>query len=724
MRAPPPAPAQEKLLAAAPKEEPKRLLYGTSDMPKRTAIPSSTVTQYATNAKAAARRKRKHTELKRSGLLERRRLEGMAAAARNVAPKERVTLHKRPSWAEGIDREGKALQCDATRLGPAVGESQPWRAEHDCSLYRLVLEVHGADSASLQWFFPPANPGSQNAWIGLFKADHVVWGDERGDVGCGGHKMAWRCITADKQYGMMKFTKLFGGSAAVDDGEYVFTLQPDYGTVCKAVSERFRVRDRQIVAVISDSALVSDSGLAIHRHARQQSASLGLITVASAAPAADAEVEDERCYFPVHSVNVNLGENYVATQPLLKDVYRIVDKESFLDWGLTSDYLGGDVEADAEAEKHRLRKKGGPGGAAEQAAAQPSVAGSSQYSAALPSAAQHATRKGIGGSGGAIVRGLGGGTLGSEGYGEATMASAHKIGVLLQSLRQLVLHDLCPHLHWGLLWDLGPHSTFLDIGAGYGKVVMHLRLLAGMRRAVGVECVASRVVIANKALYAVETESPNVHAPRKDAKDVKPRAPRALKPFQKKPKPLTKAAKAEAAMAEADQPAADAADAADAAEPEAEPMEAEPAPKPEDDAASAASSASTDAAPQPEDAPPAAPPAAPPPPPSGIPWLAAEPFAGVEFEHSDATKAEALNYSHIYIFDWVFSKHTLHAVAEVLQRSPFYVMMSTHKPAEWWSYGLVKAQPVAKLSGFRTTGGEGMTLYVYINLEKVPQGAM
>ena len=60
------------------------------------------------------------------------------------------------------------------------------------------------------------------------------------------------------------------------------------------------------------------------------------------------------------------------------------------------------------------------------------------------------------------------------------------------------------------------------------------------------------------------------------------------------------------------------------------------------------------------------------------------------------------------------------AVAEVLQRSPFYVMMSTHKPAEWWSYGLVKAQPVAKLSGFRTTGGEGMTCWVYVNMEKVP----
>ena len=51
-------------------------------------------------------------------------------------------------------------------------------------------------------------------------------------------------------------------------------------------------------------------------------------------------------------------------------------------------------------------------------------------------------------------------------------------------------------------------------------------------------------------------------------------------------------------------------------------------------------------------------------------------------------------------------------------------MLSTRKPAEWWSYGLVKVQPVAKLTGFKTTGGEGMTMYVYVNLEKVPAATL
>ena len=53
-------------------------------------------------------------------------------------------------------------------------------------------------------------------------------------------------------------------------------------------------------------------------------------------------------------------------------------------------------------------------------------------------------------------------------------------------------------------------------------------------------------------------------------------------------------------------------------------------------------------------------------------------------------------------------------MAKVLQRSPFYILISFRKPREWWSYGLAKIQPVAKLAGFRTSGGEGMTAYVYM----------
>lgn len=91
---------------------------------------------------------------------------------------------------------------------------------------------------------------------------------------------------------------------------------------------------------------------------------------------------------------------------------------------------------------------------------------------------------------------------------------------------------------------------------------------------------------------------------------------------------------------------------------------------------------------------------------------------------------EMAHFSHYFCdlsqFDWVFSKDTLRALAQVrsrhiqlasqrhsfsnvllvqvLERSPFYVLVSFRKPNEWWNYGLAKIQPVCKLPGFRTSG--------------------
>ena len=58
-------------------------------------------------------------------------------------------------------------------------------------------------------------------------------------------------------------------------------------------------------------------------------------------------------------------------------------------------------------------------------------------------------------------------------------------------------------------------------------------------------------------------------------------------------------------------------------------------------------------------------------------------------------------------------------LAKVLQRSPFYVMISSRKPQVWWTCGLSKVQPVAKVR-FTTTGKERMTLFIYINSHFIP----
>ena len=92
---------------------------------------------------------------------------------------------------------------------------------------------------------------------------------------------------------------------------------------------------------------------------------------------------------------------------------------------------------------------------------------------------------------------------------------------------------------------------------------------------------------------------------------------------------------------------------------------------------------------------------------------------GVSFEAVDATQMDRFDYTHVYIFDRVFSDVTLAALSKVLQRSPFYVMISSRKPTVWWGHGLAKIQPVGKIR-FVTTGRERMTLFVYINSHFIP----
>ena len=358
---------------------------------------------------------------------------------------------------------------------------------------------------------------------------------------------------------------------------------------------------------------------------------------------ADSEIIDERCYFPLANIDMTLPERYKDNMPHLKRVYSVVDKASYLDWGLTSDFdVGADGDHDGVGEGSKRRAARATADRASMSS-QPLMTSSTQYSSSLASFAHKAARRSIDSR---KTPGMSSGSAGSEGYGEATTGSVHKLGLLLRHLRSLVLEDLYD-THWGLMWDLGAHSTFLDIGSGYGKVVLHLRLMARMRTSVGMEVVASRDAIAKQALSVLEVEISG-----QTGVAALPAAPR---------------------LSDGEVSSSDG------------------------DSASTLQNGTDD-----------------------MPHVVrGGPFAGVEFQHGDATTYEALTYTHIYIFDWVFSQNTLHDLAPVLQASPFYILCSFRKVTEWWSHGLVKIQPVAKLS-FHTTGGEGMTCFVYVNLEKVP----
>lgn len=96
-------------------------------------------------------------------------------------------------------------------------------------------------------------------------------------------------------------------------------------------------------------------------------------------------------------------------------------------------------------------------------------------------------------------------------------------------------------------------------------------------------------------------------------------------------------------------------------------------------------------------------------------------MAPAEGSYDDATTAfgDVLPFTHVYIFDRVFSHVTLSALAQLLSRSPFLVLVSFRPCREWWRHGLVKVQPVAKVK-CSTTGQEGCNAYVYINMERAP----
>lgn len=76
----------------------------------------------------------------------------------------------------------------------------------------------------------------------------------------------------------------------------------------------------------------------------------------------------------------------------------------------------------------------------------------------------------------------------------------------------------------------------------------------------------------------------------------------------------------------------------------------------------------------------------------------------------------------MYVFDRVFSTVTLTALAAVLERSSWLVLISSKAPKVWWACGLRKALPVARLR-FVTTGKERCTCYVYANALFAPQQA-
>ena len=242
---------QLKILDDADGLTARPMLEQASTLAKRQDPAAVTLEEYLNTSKRAARRKRKHTELKRSGVFERRRQEEekrvQAAIAAEAA---RLPLHPPPSWAIGMERDGRVVRCNGL-LDDAHSH------DHDVSLFRLKLTARSSQDITLHWWFPPANPGSSNAWVGLFRADTVDWGQNGspcGMAGSGRDRVLYKLITSNSVSGSLSFNKL---ATSLADDFYVFTLHPDYGRQCRAASERFRISNGKIVEV-HEGSLSSD----------------------------------------------------------------------------------------------------------------------------------------------------------------------------------------------------------------------------------------------------------------------------------------------------------------------------------------------------------------------------------------------------------------------------------------------------------------------------------
>jgi len=519
-------------------------------------------------------------------------------------------------------------QAAAGRNG-AYERSQLWAAHRQLneavwrssigSIFRIDVGDVTDSQVTINWVYPGSSPGDASAWIGLWDANAFDWttGESRPRY------IRYKAITSSRQQGSMRFTaKEWAG---LPDGEYLFSIDTgalsigaaDSNSYC--VSQRLKIVNEAVAGLIGrphGSPLPPTANqVALSRTSRIGGCSTDKHAAVSGSES-DSDETEQQYLFPVPLLEYEASE----TTQEVKTVYSLIERLSYLDWGLRSE----DEVSGKRASRNASHASDDFGGCIVHDGTIWGEAAHGRGNKAGPGAKTART---------------------SEGYGEATCATAERLVRVLQRLT-----DYVPSMAgWEGLWNLDADATFLDIGSGYGKVrapvagsteawpsevspksldacdlrptaplaparyaqvVVHAKLHTGCRSAVGVECVAKRVEISNTALQGLYCELDRER-------------------------------------------------------------------------------------------------------------LADDLLKGVAFEAVDATTMPEFAFSHVYIFDRVFSDHTLVALGKVLQRSPFHIMISARPPRVWWGVGLSKIQPVAKMR-FKTTGKEGMTAFVYINSHFIP----
>lgn len=79
----------------------------------------------------------------------------------------------------------------------------------------------------------------------------------------------------------------------------------------------------------------------------------------------------------------------------------------------------------------------------------------------------------------------------------------------------------------------------------------------------------------------------------------------------------------------------------------------------------------------------------------------------------DATAWKSFEYSHVYMYDRVFSKNTLSLLAKKLNQSSYSVLISYRRFEEWKKLGLQSVHLMKSIT-MRTTGGQNFKAYIFL----------
>jgi tRNA G46 methylase TrmB len=274
----------------------------------------------------------------------------------------------------------------------------------------------------------------------------------------------------------------------------------------------------------------------------------------------------------------------------MQSLYRYIDKKTYLNWGLTSDWL---VSGQRERRSVNL---GWPESTRKSRMSREECDRDSSFDSDFEDD-----------------------NSASEGYGEMTAGSIEKLLHILKCIddedvsitpstpqKYLSYQTLSTQPKCRLIPGV---STFIDIGSGYGKVVFHAKMSADVSRAVGVEYVEARAKIASKIQNELLVCGPQ---------DI-----------------------------------------------------------------------------------------------GILDSIAQRKLHDCSLFEGDATTWKSFDFSHIYMYDRVFSKKTLSLLAKKLNKSSYIVLISYRRFEEWQQLGLKNARVIRSIT-MRTTGGQNFKAYIYV----------